>query len=284
MVTLNGLYREGRAIIEKAGLLSPAFDAMCLLEPVFGIRNRTELAVRGMYEVRDEDAERYLDLCRERLSRPLQYILGRWEFCGMELKCGEGVLVPREDTLALVECAAEALKDIENPVILDLCAGTGAVGLGVYRTLGKGKCTCVELYDEAYSYLISNIETFGEGMVSAERADVLCPPDSRFETVDAILSNPPYIETSVMKTLEGDVLKEPETALDGGEDGLVFYKAILRHWLPLLKTGGILAVETGFDQMESVSELFHEAKMAQIRAIQDINGNHRAIIGTKACP
>ena len=281
MVTLNSLYRKGRSIIEEAGLESPAFDAMCLLEPVFGIKNRAQLAVRGTDNITAEDEERYLALCRERTHRPLQYILGTWEFCGMELRCGEGVLVPREDTLALVECAADALKEIPEPVILDLCAGTGAVGLGVCRTLGKGKCTCIELYDEAYSYLLSNIEIFGAGRVSAQRYDVLSTPDARFGPVDAIISNPPYIVTDVMNNLVGDVRKEPKTALDGGEDGLLFYRSILKNWLPLLRPGGILAVETGFDQKESVSELFREAGMAQIRAIQDINGNHRAIIGTK---
>lgn len=281
MVTLNAVYREGRSIIEKAGLLSPAFDAMCLLEPVFGINNRTQLAMRGGESVSETEAEKYLALCRERTHRPLQYILGKWEFCGMELRCGEGVLVPREDTLALVECAADALKEIPDPVILDLCAGTGAVGLGVCRTLGKGKCTCVELYDEAYSYLLSNIETFGNDRVSAVRYDVLSSPDERFTAVDAIISNPPYIETGVMSSLDIDVQKEPKTALDGGEDGLVFYRAILKNWLPLLRTGGILAVEIGYNQKESVSKLFRDAGMAQICAIRDISGNNRAIIGTK---
>lgn len=281
MVTLNGLYREGRKIIEKAGLPSPAFDAMCLLEPVFGVKNRTDLAVRGFEEVSETDCEKYLALCAERADRPLQYILGKWEFCGMDLKCGEGVLVPREDTLALVECAAKALKNTEYPKIIDLCAGTGAVGLGLCRTLGRGECTCVELFDDAYKYLVSNIETYGEGRVRAEKFDVLQKPDERFGVVDAIVSNPPYIETQVMKTLDRDVQKEPKTALDGGEDGLVFYRAILDNWLPLLKVGGILAVEIGFDQRESVSELFEAAGMAQICALQDINGNNRAIIGTK---
>ncbi len=281
MVTLNAVYREGRAIIEKAGLESPAFDAMCLLEPVFGVRNRTELAIRGAEEITEGDREKYLSLCRGRAERPLQYILGKWEFCGMELKCGEGVLVPREDTLALVECAVSALEKLENPEIIDLCAGTGAVGLGVCRMLRKGACTCLELSDEAFPYLLSNIETFGEGRVKAERYDVLTKPDESFGTVDAIVSNPPYIATETMKNLTGDVKKEPTMALDGGEDGLVFYRAILKNWLPLIRTGGVLAVEIGYDQRESVSKLFEMAGMAQISHIQDINGNDRAIIGTK---
>lgn len=281
MVTINGLYREGRKIIEEAGLPSPAFDAICLLEPVFGIKNRTELAIRGAETVSKAEYEKYLALCAQRTHRPLQYILGKWEFGGMDLKCGEGVLVPREDTLALVECAVDALKNTENPEIIDLCAGTGAVGLSVCRMLGTGKCTCVELFDDAYRYLVSNIETYGNGRVKAERYDVLQKPDERFGVVDAIVSNPPYIETAVVETLDRDVQKEPKTALDGGEDGLVFYRAILENWLPLLKVGGILAVEIGYDQRESVSDLFKSAGMAQICAVRDINGNDRTIIGTK---
>ncbi len=281
MVTLNALYREGRAVIEKAGLTSPAFDAMCLLEPVFGINNRAGLAIRGMEEVSEEDAERYITLCRQRIERPLQYILGKWEFGGMELKCGEGVLVPREDTLALVECAANALKDIAKPEIIDLCAGTGAVGLGLCRMLGKGSCTCVELSDEAMPYLLSNIEEYGENRVKAEKYDVLTKPDERFALADAIVSNPPYIAESEVDRLEGDVRKEPRMALDGGSDGLMFYCAILENWLPLIKKGGILAVEIGYDQRESVSKLFRDAGLAQVCGVQDINGNDRVIIGTK---
>ncbi len=281
MVTLNAVYREGKTIIEKAGLESPAFDAMCLLEPVFNIKNRSELIMRGSEEISESDAERYLSLCRERTNRPLQYILGAWEFCGMSLACGEGVLVPREDTLALVECASEALKNIENPEIIDLCAGTGAVGLGVCRILGKGNCTCVELSDEAFPYLLSNIKAYGENRVKALKYDVLKKPSERFGTVDAVISNPPYIATKIMNELTGDVRKEPSMALDGGADGLLFYRAILENWLPLVKTGGIIAVEIGYDQKESVSKLFSDAKMAQIRAIRDINGNDRVIIGTK---
>ncbi len=281
MVTLNAVYREGRAIIEKAGLESPAFDAVCLLEPVFGIRSRTELIVKGAESIKEADREKYLSLCRQRTERPLQYILGKWEFCGMELECGEGVLVPREDTLALVECAVSALEKKENPAIIDLCAGTGAVGLGILKKLGKGECACVELSDEAYPYLLSNIKTYGENRVKAEKYDVLEKPDERFSAVDAIVSNPPYIATKVMNELTGDVRKEPVMALDGGEDGLVFYRAILEKWLPLLKAGGILAVEIGYDQRKSVIRLFEAAGMAQISHIQDINGNDRVIIGTK---
>lgn len=281
MVTLNFVYRQGKAIMEKAGLSSPAFDAMCLLEPVFGIKNRTELIIRGNESVEDESAEKYIALCNERLCRPLQYILGKWEFCGMELECGEGVLVPREDTIALVKCAAKALEGVESPDILDLCAGTGAVGLGLCRLLGKGHCTCVELSEEALPYLCSNIETFGNGCVSAVKYDVLSAPDRQFAAVDAIVSNPPYIATSVLPTLDFDVLREPQIALDGGEDGLDFYRAILHHWLPLLKPNGILAVEIGYDQKNDVTKLFENAGMAQIRAIRDLSENARAIIGTK---
>ncbi len=281
MVTLNALYRQGKAIIEKAGLSSPAFDAMCLLEPVFGITDRTELIMRGNETAEAECAEKYIALCNERLHRPLQYILGKWEFCGMELECGEGVLVPREDTVALVECAAEALKDVENPEILDLCAGTGAVGLGVCKLLGKGHCTCVELSEKALPYLFSNIKSHGNGDVAAVKYDVLTAPDNQFAPVDAIVSNPPYIATSVLPTLDRDVGKEPQMALDGGEDGLTFYRAIVHNWFPLLKPGGILAVEIGYDQKDSVTKLFENAKMAQIRAVRDVNENYRAIIGTK---
>lgn len=277
---LSALYREGKEILAKAGLESPAFDSLCLLDAVLDIGGRAALIVRGGEEVSPEKAENFLSLCRERCGRPLQYILGKWEFDGMALSCGEGVLVPREDTLALVEAAQNALKNVKDPRILDLCAGTGAVGLALVNRIPDASCVCVELSDEAIPYLKENINTFGGGRVSFVKADVLSQPCFESGSFDAVVSNPPYIAAKTVDGLKGDVRKEPRMALDGGEDGLVFYRAITDKWKSVLKSGGVLAVEIGFDQAESVTEIFVRANLDKIGCFRDINGNNRTIIGT----
>ena len=134
-ITIRQAYHHGRQTLSKAGLDSPAFDALCLLSPVFGIRSRTELTVRGGQPVSPAQRQAYETLIRRRLQEPLQYLLGQWEFDGMPLYVGKGVLVPREDTLTLVEAAQEALRNVPSPRILDLCAGTGAVGLALARRI-----------------------------------------------------------------------------------------------------------------------------------------------------
>ena len=280
MVTLSEVYREGKSILTKAGLESPAFDSLCLMGKVFGIENRTQLTIRGNETAEDDKAAEFLALCRERTDRPLQYILGAWEFDGMSLSCGEGVLVPREDTLTLVEAAQAALDGAENANILDLCAGTGAVGIALTCRVSGSKCTCVELSEKAMHYLKENIFRFAPGKVTAVTGDVLCEPAFEKNSFDAIVANPPYIRTDVIPTLDADVRKEPEMALDGGEDGLIFYRAITEKWLCLLKNGGTLAVEIGYDQAEEVSNLFRKAGLSDVRCIRDINGNARTIIGT----
>ena len=280
MVTLSEIHREGTKMFIKAGLKSPAFDSLCLMGKVFGIENRVQLAIRGNETADDSKAALFLSLCRERLNRPLQYILGAWEFDGMSLSCGEGVLVPREDTMTLVEAAQTALKGTERANILDLCAGTGAVGIALARRLPGSKCTCVELSEKAMPYLKENIARFAPDSVTAVKADVLCEPAFGKNSFDAIVSNPPYIRTDVIPTLDTDVRKEPEMALDGGADGLVFYRAILEKWLCLLMSGGTLAVEIGYDQAEEVTKLFKDAGLYNVRCIRDMSGSNRTIIGT----
>ena len=284
-MTLRSLYNEARRRLTAAGIDSPAFDAACLIELVFGV-NRGDLLVRGQEEADAAGEEQFEALLRRREARePLQYLLGAWEFMDMSLKTGPGVLCPREETELLCQTVAGYLKDTPCRG-LDLCAGTGAVALGIARLCPKAEIQAVELSDQAAGYLRQNVETFGDGRVQVMMGDVLSPEfAARFAdgSLDFIASNPPYIASGELPGLQEEVRQEPSLALDGGEDGLVFYRAIAKLWAPKLRTGGVLAVEIGEEQAEAVSALFAEAGIA-CRTEQDFNGLDRVIHGAAGNP
>lgn len=281
-ITIKQAYIQGKNRLTEAGLESPAFDALCLLDRVFGIQNRTDLAMRGGELADSAAVGQYFDLIDRRLREPLQYILGRWEFDGMALKVGEGVLVPREDTLALVAAAAFALSGRQAPRILDLCAGTGAVGLALAGRLADAEVVCVEWSDRALPYLRENIAAFGGGRVSLAVADVLQPPGDTLGTFDGIVANPPYIPSENIAALQWEVRCEPHMALDGGADGLDFYRAICGEWTRLLKPGGVAAFEIGYDIREGVEAVMQQNGIGHLSAWKDVSGVDRCIFGTAA--
>lgn len=285
-MTLIEVYQNGKMTLNKAGIESPTFDAMCLFEKVFGF-DRQALIVHGGEPASQEKASEFSEKIVQRAQkRPLQYILGEWEFMSLQLEMGEGVLIAREDTEVLVKMAAEMLNrqhHSENPLqILDLCCGTGAVALGLASLVPSAEVTGVELYDDALRYLNTNIKKYPQYSVTAVQIDVLNPKsvnifgDKKF---DAIVSNPPYIRSEDLPTLQSEVQKEPQTALDGGGDGLLFYRAIADYWLPLLKEGGIAAVEVGEDEAQEVVSLFTAGGLKQITVHKDFNEIDRVVVG-----
>lgn len=279
-LTIRQAYIQGKNRLSEAGLESPAFDALCLLEPVFGIENRTDLAMRGGALAEHEAIKQYFALIDRRLQEPLQYILGRWEFDGMALAVGEGVLVPREDTLALVEAAQFALSGRRTPRILDLCAGTGAVGLALARRIPDAEVVCVELSDKALPYLRQNLAEFGGGRVTCAVADVLGAPDMTLGAFDGIVSNPPYIPSADIAALQWEVHCEPRMALDGGADGLDFYRAICAEWTRLLCPNGVVAFEIGYDIREGVEGIMQQNAITHLSLWKDVGRVDRCIFGT----
>lgn len=278
---MGEIYRDGKNRLTAVGNESPAFDAACLFQKVFGY-NRQELAVHEGEPAPNTKIREYTALVEERAQgRPLQYILGRWPFMELELLVGEGVLIPREETELLVRTAAELLKGRDNPEILDLCSGTGAVALGLASFFPDARICAAELYDDAFSYLLNNIIKTGFHNVKPVRADVLHSETGEFSALDCIVSNPPYVTTKEMRTLQAEVKREPHTALDGGADGLVFYRAIADFWLPKLKPGGIAAVEVGDGQAAEVASLFGAAGLGRIRVEKDFNQIDRVVAGIR---
>lgn len=222
-----------------------------------------------------ENREQAIELCEKRISgEPLQYLLGEWEFYGLPFYVGEGVLIPRADTETLVDAALEIIGD--KPLrVADLCSGSGAVAIAVAKN-SSARVTALEKSEKAFGYLERNVIRNG--------ADVQCIAGDLFEDLeesfDLILSNPPYIASSVVDTLSKEVKKEPRMALDGGTDGLDFYKRLTSYWKTRINAGGSLAVEIGYDQAESVVALFEQNGFEQIRVIKDLSGNNRVIVGT----
>lgn len=220
--------------------------------------------------------ERQKDAVNRRLSgEPLQYILGEWEFYSLPFLVGDGVLIPRPDTETLVDCALEFLGS--RPLsCIDLCSGSGAVAIAVEKN-SRAKVSALEKSQAAFCYLEKNIK-LNNSAVKAIRGDINEAPREKY---DVILSNPPYIPSGDIKALQREVQREPKMALDGGFDGLDFYRIIIKNWLPALNPGGMLAVECGIGQAEEIKKLFSAAGLEKVSVKNDLCGVQRVIFGTQ---
>ncbi len=262
--------------------LSPVFEARILFEELFGL-TRLKLAGQSEREFTAEEKVILDSAAAKRLSGvPLQYITGKWSFMDREYYVGEGVLIPRDDTEVVVREFYDGIKNIHTPKLADLCSGSGIIALTLSGLLPESSIAAIEKEDAAFEYLKRNTELHKAENVTIIKGDIfVCHEDFENESLDGVISNPPYIETDVIPQLQTEVQSEPKTALDGGADGLDFYRCIAEKWLPKLRCGGIIAVETGETQAMAVSELFEQGGAENIRVIKDIQGLDRVIYGTK---
>jgi release factor glutamine methyltransferase len=279
-MTVGEAYRKTKDILTEAGFEAPAFEALCLVEKIFGF-NRLALITRGEETAAtDEKLALLAELTEKRLSHePLQYIIGKWSFMGIDLLVGEGVLVPRDDTEVVTSLCIDFLSGKENPSVIDLCAGSGAISLALEK-YANCKVTAVELSDKAFSYLTQNIK-LNNSAVNALNGDIFeCHKDIADNSLDLIVSNPPYIKTADIAALQEEVQHEPVMALDGGESGLDFYRRIVPLWKSKLKAGGALAFELGEGQYDEVCRILADNGFGGITESIDFGGIQRAIIGT----
>ncbi|WP_443711459.1 peptide chain release factor N(5)-glutamine methyltransferase [Ruminococcus sp.] len=279
-MTVGEAYRKTKDILTEAGFEAPAFEALCLTEKVFGF-NRLALITKGEETVASEEKLAVLaELTKKRLNHePLQYLLGKWSFMGIDLLVGEGVLVPRDDTEVVTSLCIDYLSCKESPNVIDLCAGSGAISLALEK-YANCKVTAVELSDKAFSYLTQNIK-LNNSAVKALNGDIFeCHKDIADNSLDLIVSNPPYIKTADIASLQKEVQHEPAMALDGGESGLDFYRRIVPLWKSKLKAGGALAFELGEGQYDEVSRILADNGFGGITESIDFGGVQRAIIGT----
>ena len=286
-MTYNQLYRHIISRLKKAGIETPAFDCLCLFEKVFAM-TRHDIIIDGEISADAEQEKQILVLAEKRATHyPLQYLCGMWQFMDSEFFVGEGVLIPREDTATVVElCADEIRKQkIGKPKILDLCAGSGAISISLARLFPKSEVIALELSPQAFSYLEKNIVHNRTHNVSAVYGDVLKNiPTYPANTFDVMISNPPYIVTDEIGTLQKEVQYEPFMALDGGKDGYLFYRKIISEWKSSLKNNGILVFESGENQYDTIAELMRENGFQNIRTAYDIQNIKRGICGQfKGC-
>ena len=278
-ITRRQWYSAAVSRLQDSGCEDAAFDARCLLEDFGGLTRGHAPDDTPLTEKQAAVLTRALD---ERVAgRPLQYILGEWDFLTLTLKVGEGVLIPRADTECLCEETARRLMGMDSPRVLDLCAGSGCVGLGLASLYPSAQVTAVELSDAALTFLRENVARYPQYAVTVKQADVLRDADAFDGALDAIVSNPPYIPTADLDGLMREVRREPRMALDGSADGLVFYRAITERWLPKLRDGGVCAVEVGIGQATDVAALFAAAGLADVRIVRDLGGVERVVSGVK---
>lgn len=281
--TYRELYEEGRRILEQAGLPDAALDARFLLEEVCGTNLQT-LLVFPEKKVTEEEVNQYRAFIQRRKDRePTAMILGEWDFMGLTFRLNKSTLIPEQDTEVLVETALEELKrrgSGEAPLrILDLCTGSGCILLSLLHELRNAGGLGTDLSEEALEAARENAVRLGLQERAAFRQGDLWEPvgDERF---DLIVSNPPYVPTDVIPTLEPEVrCGEPYAALDGGEDGLVFYRRILKEAAGHLKPSGIIIVESGFDEAAQISALMQDQKLRGIRTVKDYGGLDRVVLG-----
>ena len=276
------LYRQARkALLEIEPAHQAGVTARELLSFVSG-KTAAELLADGE-KYADGRVVQALEDAVNRMVRgePLAYILGEWEFYGLKLLVTPDVLIPRDDTCALAEIAIrQALFLDANPRILDLCTGSGCIGLAIASRVKDAKVTLADLSREALAVAKKNVALHHMGgRVSCVQADAMGTPPAFLGQFDMIVSNPPYIDENDMQTLEVSVKDyEPHMALYGGRDGLDFYRSITEHYRHILKPGGYLCYEYGEEQGDDVCQILAANGFTVRKRVKDFCGTERAVI------
>ena len=280
--TYNDLYISARKRLRDAGIEAYALEARFLIATAAKKKPEKVLADLGLY-TSDEVAAKVEDMITRRVSgEPIAYICGEWEFYGMPFIVTRDVLIPRTDTEVLVEAAVTCLRGRKMDArILDLCTGSGCVGCAIARNMPAARVTLADNSPEALAVAKQNV--FANKLnprVTCMEVDARKTPPMMLGSFDLIACNPPYIPTAEVETLEDCVKKfEPKSALDGGEDGLDFYRDILKNWKCALRVGGILMFEVGMGQAEAVCEMMIDAGFKHVGHIPDTNKIERVCFG-----
>lgn len=268
---MNAAFQKLCAKLTAAGVPDARFDAAELYRLATGRDPRQDDGPSAA------EAARLSALAERRAARePLQYILGEWDFMDFTLKVGPGVLCPRADSEIVCESALALLQGRERPVVYDLCAGTGCLGLGIARHSPGALVTCVEKSPEAWHYLTANTAQTG---VRTVQADVFTYYKTLpAEGADLIISNPPYLTGAEMRTLMPETAQEPAMALDGGADGLDFYRLLTEKYRDAVRPGGWLVLEIGYAQGPAVLALGAACGWVNTSCRKDYGGNDRAVL------
>ena len=280
-ITYNNLYLDLRQRFHKAGMADPTLEARELVCCAAG-KSREKLSRDGRLYVPAAVEQQVERLAQRHLAgEPVAYLIGEWEFYGLPLDISESVLIPRPDTEVLVEQALSRLQGVSEPRILDLCAGSGCIGLALAKHLPGSRVVLGELDEGALRICRQNIRRNDlTGRVVSLQMNALEKPPAHLGEFDAIVSNPPYIPDGDIAGLDVSVRDyEPHLALRGGEDGLDFYRAICAQWCTALRADGRLLFEVGIGQADDVLRIMRSCGFGDVEITPDLNGIPRVVSG-----
>ena len=279
--TIGELLDKASKELKEENIDTYILDAQLLLGNVLA-KDKLYIITNRDKNVSLKDEKEYFELIEKRKNKmPIKYILGETEFMGLDFNVEEGVLIPRGDTEILVEEVLSIINEEDELNVCDLCSGSGAIGISIANYRKKINVEEIDFYEVPEKVTKKNIiKHWFEGRVKFIKSDLLKEPINQGKKYDVIVSNPPYIKADEISNLMDDVKKyEPHTALDGGDDGLVFYKRIIEESKTTLNNEGLLAFEIGYDQGEEVSNLMKEAGFYNIKLVKDLAGLDRVVLG-----
>ena len=280
--TYNELYIGLRQQLRDAGIEAYALESRLLLAHAADKTPEKLMADLQLYSSAEIEEVCACLAARRLNGEPAAYILGEWGFYGLNLKVAPGVLIPRSDTEVLTEKALELLRgSTDEPRVLDLCTGSGCIGCAIGHEMPKSRIVMVDCSAKALILAKENARACGLGARSVcMEMDVREAPQVLLGSFDMIVSNPPYIARAEIGSLDPSVRDyEPHEALDGGEDGLDFYRVLLQNWKPLLRRSGWMVFEVGETQAEDVKRLMLKAGLRSIGIEKDTAGYDRVVYG-----
>ena len=283
MKTYNDLYLTARRELRTAGVAAHELEARLIVAYASG-KTREELLASSRLFITDSKIVKTVEeIIKRRLNgEPIAYIVGEWEFYGLPIDVNESVLIPRIDTEFLTFNAIRLLKDRLSQVrVLDLCAGSGCVGLAIAANVPGAKIILADNSEQALALCRTNmLKNRLTRNVTAIEADAMETPPALLGMFDMIVCNPPYIPSEEIKTIDHSVRSfEPIKALDGGPDGLNFFRAITKNWKSVLNTGGCVLFECGIGQANEVKDIMFVAGFRDIEINKDDQGIERVVIG-----
>jgi release factor glutamine methyltransferase len=283
MVTYNDIYLEARRKLRAAGTSGHDLEARLIISKATG-KTREELLTSGRLYVTDKAIPRAVDdmIARRLGGEPVAYIVGEWEFYGLPIIVNKAVLIPRVDTELLAREAIRLMKQHSGlSRMLDLCAGSGCIGLAVAAHVPDCRIVLADNSEQALAICRANMLMNSLSRnVAAIEVDVLETPPTLLGIFDAIVCNPPYIPTRDLSGLDSSVREhEPIEALDGGPDGLYFFRAVASNWQALLRPDGDLAFECGAGQAQAVRGILEESGFSDIKTLTDTLGTERVVTG-----
>jgi release factor glutamine methyltransferase len=281
-VTVREALIIGRKTLTEAGVANPVLDSELILGHILA-KDRLKLLTDIEGNLTQQQIIYYQNLLALRCRNvPIAYIIGRKEFYGLNFYVKPGVLIPRPETEFVVEETLNVVSSIKNPIIADLCCGSGAITVTVAVYDNRAKVYATEISDIALEVARANIKAHQvEDRVFLFSGDLWTPFETRnIRDFDVVASNPPYIPTGKLSTLPKDVKNEPQIALNGGQDGLQFYRRIVSKAHRFLKPGGRIILEIGWNQADDVSLLLGKTGYRDIKIIKDYAGFDRVVSGT----